>query len=790
MLLLEKLPKISRNYRSALLASTMLLSGVLQVLPAWAAGTAAGTTISNTAQATYSDNAGVPQPPTVSNTVTVTVAEVAGIVITGAGITPATAGAAITPGSTIYYDYVLTNTGNDLTRFTIPNLARVTSGPGSIAGNLQIDVDGDGAYEITITNGSFTTLGILPSGTVKVRVPILVNGAATSGQQIIVQLGNTPGDTQNQERTAANNDPQDIFTADGVDGTLGETTGAPINGIREASASQTATVGSVPQAFAAILKNSSYSNNGTPTLFTDDEVTYGLSLRVDNVAPNGSTGFTTAPLAGTPILVNGITVPRILVSDAIPLNTTLTGTPVALTGWSTVYTADPLSTSPIAAQWSTSPISGVTRVGFINTGPIAAGTTLTGFSFKVVTSGLTAGGSVRNLAQIFGSTPGATGLVYDESGDQNPSNFSDGPNSIPEPYNPGTNTGIGSAANGTDSTGSNTGVGPGGEDNVVNTGAPSTLVNGPVAAPAAIGPTSNNDDFSNKAAQVPGTPLPTALVDPNAVGFTNTLQNAGTAPLTDPVSLVPTPPTTPTDLPAGTLVTISYGAQSATYTYNGTGFNLTTGSAISIPASALPPGGTANYGVSVDLPANTIQYKAYPVPITAFVDSGTPGLDGGDVQNTTLDRVYVGFMTLTKTARVFAADGSTILVPVGTALTGNIPPGSIIEYVVTYKNISEAQAGSANNAVLNAKDIVVTEDGTGTATAGNNWASNTSNVLGSAQDSSGGVITFFSGATGATPSADQTGNTAATDVTKYVDTVTGPIGPGVSKTFTFRRRIN
>jgi hypothetical protein len=132
-------------------------------------------------------------------------------------------------------------------------------------------------------------------------------------------------------------------------------------------------------------------------------------------------------------------------------------------------------------------------------------------------------------------------------------------------------------------------------------------------------------------------------------------------------------------------------------------------------------------------------------------------------------------------------------------LTGNIPPGSIIEYIVTYRNVSEAQAGSGNNAVLDAKDIVVTENGTLGGVTGNNWAldndSNgsldTSNVLGSSQDSSGtGTVTFFSGATGATATSEQTGTTAATDVTKYVDTVTGPIGPGISKTFTFRRRIN
>jgi hypothetical protein len=790
MLLLDKLPKIPRNYRSGLLASTMLLGSILPVLPAWAAGTAAGTTISNTAQATYSDNTGAPQPPTTSNTVTVTVAEVAGITVTGAGITPATAGAAITPGSTIYYDYVVTNTGNDATRFTIPNLATVTSGPGSVNGNLQIDLDGDGTFETTVTAGSFTTANIPTNGTIKVRVPVLVNGAAATGQQITVQLGNTPGDAQNQERTAANSQAPDIFTVDGVDGSANETNGAPANGTREASASQIAVVGSAPQAFAAILKSSTYSNNGTATPLTDDKITYGLSLRVDNVAPTGSTGFSPAPLAGTTITVDTASVTRVLVSDAIPQYTALSGTPVAPAGWTTVYTTDAASISSNAAQWSTSlPVGTVTRVGFINNGPINAGTTVTGFSFQVVTSSIpAAGGNVLNIAQIFGSTPGATGLVYDESGDQNPSNFTDGPTPIPTPFNPATNTGVTSAADGIDP-GSNTGTGPNGEDNVVNVGAPSTLVNGPLAAPAAIGPTSNNDDFTNKAAQLVG-------ADPNPVGFTNTLQNSGASPAA--VSLLPGP-TTAAALPDGTKVTVSYGGQSATYTYTGGVPALTTGSPVIIPAADLPAGGIANYGVSVDLPTGVAQNTPFTAPIVAFVDAGLAGLDGADIQNTTLDRVYVGFMTLAKTARVLSADGSTILVPAGTALTGNIPPGSIIEYVVTYKNISEAQAGSGNNSVLDAKDIVVTENGTLGGVTGNNWALDndangtldTSNVSGSSQDSSGtGAVTFFSGATGATSTSEQTGTTAATDVTKYVDTVTGPIGPGISKTFTFRRRIN
>jgi hypothetical protein len=432
----------------------------------------------------------------------------------------------------------------------------------------------------------------------------------------------------------------------------------------------------------------------------------------------------------------------------------------------------------------------------VNNGPVNAGTTVTGFSFQVVTSNIPiTGGGVSNIAQVFGTTSGSTTLVYDESGDQNPSNFSDGPTPTPTPYTPTSTTNNGVANPTTDGTdpGNNTGTGPNGEDNIVTVAPPSAVLNGPFGAPTAIGPTSNNDDFTNKAA-----PLATGSSDPGPAAFTGTVKN--TAASATAITVVPGTASTPTAIPNGTIVTVSYGGQSASYTYTAGVPTIVPGNTpVVIPASDLPPNGVVNYGVSVDLPNNTPKLIGFPVPVVAFIDGNSDGSPTGDPQNTTIDRVYVGFVNLTKTAQVLSADGSTVIVPAGTALTGNIAPGSIIEYTITYKNISEAQAGSGNNATLDAKDIVITEDGT-LGSGGNNWAldndvngkSDTSNILNSAADSgSGAVITFFSGSPAGTSAiADQTGTTPTTDVTKYVDTVAGPVGPSISRTFTFRRRIN
>jgi hypothetical protein len=103
--------------------------------------------------------------------------------------------------------------------------------------------------------------------------------------------------------------------------------------------------------------------------------------------------------------------------------------------------------------------------------------------------------------------------------------------------------------------------------------------------------------------------------------------------------------------------------------------------------------------------------------------------------------------------------------------------------------------------VLNAANTTITENGT-IGSGGNNWALDnaapagvidTSNVASSATDpTSGAVITFFSGA-GPNPTGLATtttsGTTAATDVSKYVDTI-GTIAPGGSGTFTFQRKLN
>ncbi|MCC5626541.1 hypothetical protein LC574_37075, partial [Nostoc sp. CHAB 5715] len=68
---------------------------------------------------------------------------------------------------------------------------------------------------------------------------------------------------------------------------------------------------------------------------------------------------------------------------------------------------------------------------------------------------------------------------------------------------------------------------------------PVDLLNGPENRPDAVGPTSNNDDFSNKSSVVDPDITFGETIDPLPVVFTNTVKNTGTDPSN--ISLLPTP---------------------------------------------------------------------------------------------------------------------------------------------------------------------------------------------------------------------------------------------------------
>jgi SdrD B-like domain len=287
MLKSATLSKESRMIRTSLQRGILILGlaaagSLLRSLPILAAPAIGGTKIENQATGTYLDG-DIPGDTTqnaVSNIVSVQVAEVAGISITAqtptdapatgsypnnATGTPLTAGLyqsapGIHLGDIVYFDFVISNVGNDPTQFVIPSTATLTGG--GTLGQLQI-VEYNGTALATVvnvpTNFNATTnsTGALLSGvsaanngsisaghSIKVRVPVVVTSTTT----INVQLGDTTNTTLGDTNPASNkpyvaNGNLDVFTKDNPSPVTplapainNEVIGAPANGEREASA--------------------------------------------------------------------------------------------------------------------------------------------------------------------------------------------------------------------------------------------------------------------------------------------------------------------------------------------------------------------------------------------------------------------------------------------------------------------------------------------------------------------------------------------------------------------------
>ncbi|WP_339374406.1 beta strand repeat-containing protein [Picosynechococcus sp. PCC 8807] len=866
-----------RKLASPLVIAGLMAAGQFQLIPqAIAIGTAADTDIINKATATYNDpaNPGVPLNAE-SNTVTVTVAEVAGLTNVPAGIVDENGGS-INSNDIVNYDFLLTNTGNATNNIEIP-FAAITNPDGnlSVTGFL-VDLNNDGDFDDTGESNSgnpFTTdvtaTGIAADASVKVRVVTTVNSGLGASEPVAIQLGNTPPNdnsagTQNQS-----------YDADGTVDDVFTTATTPVNGQREAAALQSsATSQSVtPLALATVLKTRAAYNPATPAT-TDDTITYRLDFRVESSSPNSS--FTPTNLEGTTIQLstaangsNPVDVQRILVSDAIPENTELTNTPpTAPVGWKVVYSTSATTTrtvggstatAPAAAVWQTvapASLASVERIGWIYVGPsnvadstvsgptLAAGSATTGdangFRFQVVTSGLTAGGTIANIAQAFGETVGDPNneVVYDESGDQNPNNFNDD-DTPPDPtgtnYDPVNDTGVADPANqDTDNNNNNTGTGPEGEANVLAITPPGAILNGPLNQPGAVGPTNNNDDFVNKSSlAIEGggtqTATPGQTFNPAPVVFNNTFQNpSSNAGELDTVRLLPlapnntaVPATNPaqeaTDIPDGTRVTITVGSSSAAYDYDdatgytyvassGTGPNFD-GTANTLKFDNISPGVSINYTVTIDLPAgsqlsadrfsaNGVSRAGYSVPVVAFVDnnnsgafefSTTPSSNNDNVFNIKIDRLYLGHLALLKEQRVLDTDGTTEIETWTTGPINDVEPGQFIEYRISYVNFSTpSTTGSSGNVTLGISNLVITEDGTtGTFVAGgagtaNNWALPLSTPSTTHQQNTSatlGTLQYFNGVT-------NLGNLDPADgatVTRYVNSV-GTLTPDTAVT--------
>lgn len=880
-----------KKYYPALVGAALIAASLFQFSrPVFSAGTEAGQTIRNTATGTYKDDAPTPNTYTIdSNTVEITVAKVAGITNMPTGISDVNGGSVLT-GDNVSFEFTITNVGNDISNIYIPGTAANMSIKGLDPATMVVEVSqlnpGNNPTFLpytSLTGGIFPDVPI--NGQIIVRVTAKVTATA-AGAPIEVRLGDTGSntdinapvaDTQNQFDSGTGGDAaialNEVRTLNATNPTSG-VTGLTAVQQKEASAVQQVRLGSNPMAMAKVEKTRGVVLDGLTTSLQDNIVPYSLQLEVQSNTPTPQ--FTPGQLKGRDFGTRVTGVPNtsdlILVSDAIPDNTVLqaapTGTPA---NWRPVYAVYPNGTEPPLAtpgtnlaadqlQWTTTlpaDRTTVTRVGWVydarttgGNGPLDPGTTVSGFTFRVVTTGLnaTSGGTVANLGQVYGDTVDGPN-VFDESGDQDPSNFS-GANPGPSETAPGS-TGIADpAGHGVDSNNSNDATNsPGGEDNVITIGAVGQLINGPDGKPTATGTIfgegpDNNHDFQNKGidnfADATCTPASTSgnpqsgegcTLDPNAVEFTNTLSNPGTSDLTD-VLLQPIHPSfdnfggTDADLPVGTKVTINLGGQQAIYTYTlASGLysfvldaNSPTAPSEPIIIPTLAAGVDLDYKVTIDLPAGTELSSdighGFAVPIVAFVDGdddGTP--DNGENSNYTVNQIYTDFVKVTKQVKVMRNGADVPGMDYGDPDTAKKPlPGDVLVYLVNYRNISEPQTGNGSNLVLNGKDVMIDENGTqanitGMAATGNNWGLDnntdgdldTINVQNTATDSSSGsIITYYTGISAPTATSkykvDSLNSAGTTDpgdtVTGYRSTIPTLAPSGTDSTFVFQRKVD
>jgi hypothetical protein len=428
---------------------------------------------------------------------------------------------------------------------------------------------------------------------------------------------------------------------------------------------------------------------------------------------------------------------QIYVYAPIPVGTQLAALPSGAS-----YTTDALTTAPLSATWLTAtpvPLATVTRIRIPVGATIAAGTCATAVSFNVTITTTNATTPIYEIVDLIGSnTLGTT--ITDQSGDTI-ANKGDLNANFNEPLSGGTIS---------------TTQGFQLPTLLQQTGG---VFIGPVGSPQANGPTSTNDDFTNKsvntgiATVAPGGTTTAA----GTVYFRNTVQNAGNA--NDTYTL--TAPTVPT----GFTVRIST---------DGKALNDTTKTWVTVSGGgsttlAVAFGASSNIDVEVTAPSGQTVLTGYATTIRA-----TSGIDNTK-QNNTIDRLYTGFIRLDKSVAV--ANGT------GVGGATDAVPGAVVTYTVQYTNVSEA--GTASGSVgLTANNLVVTENG---SAGTNNWGATTTRLV----ISSVGQEFDYSGSTGTTAGTGTVVFTAAAgsvpDV--YTDTIATLAPQGVGR-FVFKRTIN
>lgn len=687
------------------------------------AQTPGGTQIQNRASATYSD--GSTSYSTVSNDVIVTVANVSGLtILPDAGTNPTV----VSGQSDVDFAFTVTNAGNFATqvRFLASGGSIVSSGPMTIQlagidanGDSTIDADNNGvvdAGDVDIKNNagnvSYPAAGTVPrNGSFVVIVRVDISAGAASGAAINIRLGDATGGApsyDNQTVLPANLSTAKVRTDSGAS--------APVNGESEARGDISTTVEADAQ-----LRLSLNAPAGPVAL--GSAITYTWQL--DNTGLRAATSQT---LAGAPAGSNT----GVFVIAPMPVGTSLNAYPTPPAGVTLLYSTSAVSNDPLSALtvWTTAqpPLASVTRIAYNVGASLASGASVSNLQMSVlISTTINASNPIYEIGDAFARN-NVSAPITDQSGDNTP-NKGDGNANFDEPR-----FGVDAAT-----------ATQGFQLPTLLMQVGNVLV-GPSGQPSAVGPTDNNDDYTNRSssAGIAGVAFGGTTTAAGTIDFTNTVLNSGNA--NDTFTL-----TAPT-VPAGFTVTVST---------TGVGGPFTTLSGGGSTTLALNFGQQADIIVRVTAPAGVTVLNGFDTVIRA-TSGNTPSSS-----NDTIDRLYTGFLRLQKSYTVINGTG------VGGAT--DAVPGAVIVYTITYTNISSS--GGTNNVTLTASSIVISEDGDA---APNNWATYTTQVIGvnGPTDSNGGTIT------------DGDTNGAVTAATTFLKDSVTTLAPGASGTFTFRRVIN
>ncbi|HTD38253.1 MAG TPA: hypothetical protein VK669_12115 [Candidatus Limnocylindrales bacterium] len=713
--------------------------------PALAGGTAAGTPITNTATATYSD--GTNTYNSQSNTVTTTVQNAPAMTIAPPQGTPGSN--TVSPGGSITDTYTLTNTGNAAGYFQLSGALGtangVTAGQGTFtqfvvnagsgnqnfatvaAVNTYLSTGNAGGPFLTAVNGTITiavqyTANAGASGTITTNVTANVTQPAGSGTTQQTSTPNTVGQYNDTVVADARMDVQKLAAVGGTPAapTVQYTVRANNGGGR---------------AMVAVNRNGLPAGSGITgagVILTDKIPSYNAT----QLTLNGTPSWVTQPTGAT----------FIYSTDGTTWTTSTTGA---------VYVGIFIPASAITGSF------GASNPGS-SQGSVTAGQAQAAFTYTI--NGSTAAGAANATA----ITNVVNSIYADQSG------YIEGPGITFQSVQ----NNAGATAGQTAPAIANTNGTLTGSAQITSAASPAanSVLNGPNGFPGATGPdTTTNTDYTAVSYTNGGTILAavngsTVSVPASAAAITtvNSLQNTGNKD--DTYNLSAATGTGLTALPAGWTVTFQSAGQSA----SGACAAVSAGTVIT--SVCVPSGATQNYRVIYTPPASATTFNAFAAYGDAITATST---NDNTKTNVTIDEIFVGgFVKLVKSFSV--ASGQPCLTASSwTPSAANVNPGDCIQYTVTYTNV--APSGGTNDITLNASSFVITEDGnasggSGSTTYANSWAAHTGGLYQAPVDSNGGTLGGYNPGPGAAGSS------------KFTDTI-GVLNAGATGNVTFKVQV-